>query len=102
MDRSTVIRLISESYAKDEYGVSRKTTSGREVFAQVDSVTRNEFFEGGRNGLNPEYEFRLLSEEYEGERVVSYNGKRYAVYRVYEARNDIIELYAEREGGTNA
>jgi hypothetical protein len=68
---------------------------------QVNSVTRNEFFEAGRNGLNPEYVFRVFFGDYDGERIVEYKGKRYGVYRTYHGRNDMMELYAERKGGTN-
>lgn len=124
MDRSDVITLISESYEQDENGVWRNTGDywkdengdfildengqrirlggTREVFAQVDSVTASEFFEGGRNGLNPEYRFTMFAYDYNGERIVKYDGQFYAVYRTYFAKTDIIELYAERKGGTNA
>ena len=51
---------------------------------QVDSVTRSEFFEAGRNGLNPEFVFRVFFGDYEGgERLVEYRGKRYSIYRTY-------------------
>ena len=102
MDRSQVIKLISETNTQDENGVWRTTESETQVFCQVESVTRDELFEAGRNGLNPEYRFTLFFGDYAGERTVEYNGKRYGVYRTYHARTDIIELYAERKGGTNA
>jgi hypothetical protein len=68
---------------------------------RVDSVSRNEFVEAGRNGLNPEYVFRVFFGDYGGERIVEYKGKRYGVYRTYHGHNDMMELYAERKGGTN-
>jgi len=101
MDRSEVITLISETQTQDANGVWKATTSERDVFAQVNSVTRAEFFEGGRNGLNPEYEFSMFYADYHGERIVKYKGKTYGIYRVYKGRSDVIELYAERKGGTN-
>lgn len=101
MDRSAVINLISEVYTKNEYGVSEVTRTSREVFCQVLSVTRAEFFDAGRNGLNPEFEFKMFVGDYNGEKVVEYDGETYAVYRTYLGRNDIIELYVERKGGTN-
>lgn len=73
----------------------------RDVFAQVDSVTRTEFFEGGRNGLNPELMFTMFFADYNNEKTVLYNGEPFSVYRVYHGRTDTIELYVEREGGTN-
>ena len=101
MDRSNVITLVKEAYTKNDYGVQIPTPTRREVYAQVDSVTANEFFEGGRNGLNPEYRFTMFAPDYDGERVVEYNGNAYAIYRTYAGRDDTLELYAERKGGTN-
>lgn len=101
MDRSSVITLVKEAYTTDDYGVQRKTTTEREVFCQVRSVSRSEFFEGGRNGLNPELQFTMFFGDYDDERTVRYDGRVYGIYRTYRARNDTLELYAERKGGTN-
>jgi SPP1 family predicted phage head-tail adaptor len=102
MDKSDVIKLIKVTNTKDSTGVPR-TVYGepRTVMCQVDSVTRAEFFEGGRNGLNPEFVFRVFFGDYDGERLLEYNGKRYGIYRTYHGRGDQIELYVERKGGTN-
>ena len=67
----------------------------------VDSVTRSEFFDAGRNGLNPEFVFRVFFADYEGESILEYNGNRYGIYRTYNNASDEVELYAERKGGTN-
>lgn len=76
MDKSDVIRLIGTTTQKDEYGVPRVVdTEPREVMCYVDSVTRSEFFDAGRNGLNPEFVFRVFFADYEGERLLEYNGK---------------------------
>lgn len=101
MDRSNVISLVSTSQTQDAFGVWRQTETKRDVFCQVDSVTRAEFFEAGRSGLNPEYRFTLFAGDYNGESIVIFNGKAYSVYRTYHARTDEIELYVERKGGSN-
>lgn len=101
MDRSTNITLIAETITQDELLIEHTIETEREVFAQVESVTSSEFFEGGRNGLNPEYRFTVFFGDYQGERIVEYQGLRYAVYRTYQERNDNLELYCERQGGTN-
>lgn len=101
MDRSDVIYLISVTNTQDKYGVWKETETKRQVFCQVDSVTRAEFFEAGRNGLNPEYRFTMFGGDYDGEETVEYNGKLYGIYRVYRNRTDRIELYAERKGVHN-
>lgn len=101
MDRSEVLTLIGSTRTQDEYGIWHETPTRRDVFCQVNSVTRSEFFEAGRNGLNPEYEFTMFSGDYDGERTCEYKGNQYSIYRTYRGRNDTIELYAERKGGTN-
>ena len=79
----------------------RETETGRDVFCQVDSVTRAEFFDGSRSGLNPEFRMTMFFGDYNDERTLIYKDKAYAVYRTYIGRNDTIELYVERKGGTN-
>lgn len=125
MDRSDVIKLIAESYQQDANGVWKKTGEAlwrdergyiildeqseditfpqnwREVYCDVESVSQSEFFEGGRNGLNPAYKFTMFAYDYQGERTLEYKGQRYGIYRTYLRKNDQIELYAERKGGTN-
>lgn len=101
MDRSDVINLIATTQTQDQYGVWVSTTTSRRVYCNVSSVTRSEFFEGGRNGLNPEFRMTLFFGDYNGERIVEYKGQTYGVYRTYQGKNDTIELYVERKGGTN-
>ena len=101
MDRSDVIKLISVTRTQDKYGQFVETEISRQVYCQVGSITQSEFYEGGRNGLNPEYRFTVFFADYEDETIIEYKGKRYAVYRTYLARNDKLELYVERKGGTN-
>ena len=98
MDRSDVIKLISYTETQDQYGVWKTTETKKQVFCQVDSITRQEFFEAGRNGLNPEYKFIMFDGDYNGEKTVEYKDKQYGIYRVYRNRTDFIELYAERKG----
>lgn len=101
MDRSDIVTLYAETVTRDKYGINHKSTTTREVFCKVDSVTRTEFFDAGRSGLNPEYRITMFYGDYNGEYVVGYKGRLYSVYRTYLAKTDIIELYVERQGGTN-
>lgn len=97
-----VIVLIGQTYSLDSNGVQRAETTRREIFCQVHSVSRAEFFDGGRNGLNPSYEFTVFAEDYWDESVVEYRSEQYGVYRTYRVpESDYLELYVERKGGTN-
>lgn len=99
MDRSSVIQLIGEEWTQDEYGINQKAETSRTVYADIKSVNRAEFFEGGRNGLNPEFVMTVFFADYHGESILEYNGMRYTIYRTYRARNDNLELYVERRHG---
>lgn len=101
MDRSNVCKLVSSAKTQNDYGVWVETLTEREVFCSVDSVTRAEFFEGGRNGLNPELRITMFYADYEDETLLIYDNKTYSVYRTFLGRNDTIELYVERKGGSN-
>ena len=94
------LTLVTETVERNDYGVEVKTEKHDEVLCKTDSVTSQEFYEGGRNGLNPEYRFVVFHGDYSGQRTVIYKGLYYGIYRTYKNGDDI-ELYAERKGGTN-
>ncbi|HAE16019.1 MAG TPA: hypothetical protein DCG51_05655 [Erysipelotrichaceae bacterium] len=99
MDRSDVAYLVSKEWIQDEFGVQREQNTESQVFVQVNSVSMSEWFEGGRNGLNPELRFTMFRYDYNDQEEIKYNGKYYKVYRVYYAKNDTVELYCERRKG---
>lgn len=97
-----VLTLLKETRTTDARGVSHATLSEREVFCKVNSITRSEFYDAGRNGLIPEYEFTVFVGDYDGERTCRYSGSTYAIYRTYRVPGtDYMELYAQTEGGAN-
>ena len=106
----TTLKLIAPSTrAQDANGIWRTTKEEEsEVFAQVSSVDRGEFFAAGEHGQRPEFRFTVFVGDYHEESICEYNGTRYAVYRTYHIPGtDYIELYVQREvgvhnGGQNA
>ena len=101
MDRSNVINLIGTTKEQDDNGVWRTTTTKRQVFCDVSSATASEFFNGGRDGLNPAFRITMFEPDYQGETMLEYNGATYSIYRTYKKRTDEIELHVERKGGSN-
>lgn len=99
MDRSDVINLISETYTQDEISQDIAVYKKRKVFCEVRSITRTEWFDAGRNGLQPVFVFTMFAPDYEGEKIVEYKGRTYGIYRTYVGRNETIELYVEEKGG---
>lgn len=112
-----VINLVAQNGYYDKNKVYRTERTSRQVFAKVESITRSEFFGGGRIGLNPQLLFRVFKGDYNGESIIEYAGKTYAVYRTFdgaraayvgpntrkrqELLNDYIELYTEQKVGTD-
>lgn len=99
MDRSSVVTLIGRTYTVDEIGQRVSEEHPREVFAAVDSVSRDEWAEAGRVGLKAEYRVTMFAPDYEGEALAELDGVRYGVYRTYQGRDETVELYLERKGG---
>lgn len=100
MDRSRVLSLISASYTADEIGQRVAVETSRDVFCNVQSVSRAEFYAGGEAGLRPSYVATVFRYDYDGEQVAELDGVRYSIYRTYERQDEQIELYLEPRKGT--
>lgn len=102
MAKVGTLTLINETYTNDSNGIPQKVEESHEIYCECSSVTRNEFFEGGRNGLNPELQFRVFTGDYDDQVILEYEGKRYGIYRTFVIPGtDYMELYAQRQGGRN-
>ena len=100
MDRSIVISLIAETVVESALHVPQAIQqTERDIFADVTSVTGSEWFEGGRNGIVPEYRMIVFKYDYQGEQLLRYNGTVYQIYRTYERRTDELELYCAKRKG---
>lgn len=93
--------LISEKYTEDEFGVLQPSpiTNRQLVYVRVSSVSGSEWFDGGRNGLNPELRFEMFAPDYHGEELIEFHGRQYSIYRTYRGSVDTIELYVQRKKG---
>ena len=91
--------MISETFTENQYGVPVPTETEREVFCNVRSISQSEWFEGARNGLNPEFQVIVFQYDYAGEEIVELEKERYTVYRTYVRADEMIELYLERKQG---
>ena len=70
----------------------------RIVYAQVDSISRSEWYEAGNAGFKPEYRFRMPRSSYNGELALDFGGVRYSIYRTYTEKGEV-ELYAQKATG---
>lgn len=97
--KNDFLSLVTKTFTKDEYGVSTPTeVIIPDIPCEVKSATAAEWFEGGRQGLNPDKTFIIRQLEYNYQETVIYDSIRYAVYRTY-LKGDDIELHCQREKG---
>lgn len=99
MDRSNVIYLVAYNQTQDTFGVWQKTMSKTKVFCDVMSVSQAEWYEGSRNGLNPQLRFTVFRYDYHGEQAIEFENVLYTIYRTYVGRNETIDLYCEIKKG---
>lgn len=99
MNQAAKISLIKTEYAQDSIGEWTETTSKKNVFSYVSSVTMTEFYQAGLQGMKPEFRFLVWISEYDGEETLEYDGKIYTIYRTYIRDDGRIELYVALRKG---
>ena len=91
--------LIGYTVTLNDYKQEIKTETRTQIFAKKESVSRAEFYNGGKYGLQPEFRLTTAIIDYNGELEIELDGVRYGVYRTYNVSQDYIELYCEKKGG---
>lgn len=81
----------------DEYGNATITETETEVYVQPRSVYQSEFYNAAQIGLKPSITLYITNRcDYDGEKVIEYDGKRYDIIRVdWKAQRDGISLICE-------
>lgn len=97
MQQSNPIYLIKTTITQDVNGYPIHTERERMVFAERMSVTRSEFYAATAAGISISHIFRMHAPEYEGETIVKYEGRRYAVVRTYQPDLYFVELSVSDE-----
>lgn len=91
--------LIGYTVTLNDYKQEVTTEKRSRIFAKKESVSRAEFYSGGKAGLQPEFRLTTAIIDYNGELEVEVDGERYGIYRTYNVSADHIELYCEKKGG---
>ena len=91
--------LIGYTVTLNDYKQEIKTETRTQIFAKKESVSRAEYYNGGKSGLQPEFRLTTAIIDYNGELEIELDGVRYGVYRTYNVSQDYIELYCEKKGG---
>lgn len=97
--KNDIIYLIGETIVNDEIGQQIPVETSREVFCEIRSITRAEWFDAGRSNLKPSFAAVVDYDDYSGEEIAEYAGKQYGIYRNYSKDRKEIELYLEQKAG---
>lgn len=97
--RDVIAYLIGKTITKNGLKQEVETETRTEILARKESVSQSEFYRAGEAGLNPEFRLTTAIIDYNGEKEVELDGKKYGIYRTYEVDKDYVELYCERKGG---
>ena len=93
-----LIKQDEETQNNEGFPIPGEETS-REVFANEKSIRGNEFYMASQSGYALEVMFEVHPLDYEGEKLVEYESKRYKVVRTFERKQDeIIELICKAYG----
>jgi len=94
-----VAELIRTEIAADSEGVETTTETGRrQIFCTVSQgVVRAEYYEALRNGIILCATVECWEQDYEGEKLLELNGRRYRIERSYPTGYGFLELYCAEE-----
>jgi len=100
MLKTVSIKLIGETASLD--AINQPITTPKEKVidtAILHTVTQTEYFKGRQAGISPEYFFTISCFDYDNEKILEYDGQKYAIYRTYFPNDNEVELYTELKGG---
>lgn len=75
------LKLIDFTTTENEMGDVISTETFTTILCDVESVTRSEHYAAAANGMVPEVVFIVNKYDYNGQRRVEHDGKRYEVIR---------------------
>lgn len=98
-----VATLLQPIITQNAYGQEIESFLERTVFVKPRSVYSNEFYQAAQLGMKPSVVLILANfMDYEDERLIDYDGRRYNVIRAYQSpESDSIELTLELRTGND-
>lgn len=87
-----VVTLEAVQNGTDADGYPEETVVETEVFADVQSTKRSEFYAAKQIGIDLAITVKLRAADYDGQERLVWNGKRYKVERAYTEAREMYEL----------
>lgn len=86
------VTLEAVTHGTDAEGYPQETVVQTEVFADVQSVRRSEFYAAKQIGVTLSIAVKLRAADYAGQERLVWNGQRYTVERAYTEARELYEL----------
>ena len=94
-----ICELVAEHMSKDSRGIVKASETRREVFCNVFSMGDEAFYNAVAAGVHPDARLQIRKADWEGERMVTFEGVDYYVSRVARTSPDYVVLtLTERVG----
>lgn len=86
------VQLIGVTITQDAYANEIETEVSTTVWADIMSVGRSEFYNALQNGHKPSVVITVKAFEYNGQKYLILDGKRFKIERTYTLDREDIEL----------
>ena len=90
-----IAELISVVYTSNEIGDTIEVASFRQVYVNKKSVRQSEYYQAMSTGLKPEIMLEVRTIDYEDEKEIKFNDRKYRIIRAYDKNGEITELVCE-------
>lgn len=101
VSKDDICFLMSSTIIIDELLQEIEETLPELVYCATSSIGQREFSASMQAGLKAERTIIIDHDEYDGQKEVEYNRKKYSVYRTFVRDDGNIELYCEVRTGGN-
>ena len=93
--------FVKEQKHTDSMGQTVSTKQYEICIGKMKSIFEREFYQASQVGIRPEFCIETPLVNYNGETLITYEGKEYSIYRTYRVGTDKIELYCQERVGNN-
>jgi SPP1 family predicted phage head-tail adaptor len=87
-----IVTLEAVTHGTDAEGYPSEAVEATDVFADVQSAKRSEFYAAKQIGVTIAITVKLRAADYTGQERLVWNGKRYKVERAYTEAREMYEL----------
>jgi SPP1 family predicted phage head-tail adaptor len=86
------LKLLTITESTNSNGFPEQAQTEKEVYCNVKSVKRSEFYQAQLNNIALAFVFEVSAHDYADEKNLIYNEKRYRITRTFQKNTEVLEL----------